>query len=151
MKIFLTLSLCLTICFTISAQKKWKYKIKIFEHSGKRHRGFFYAAEDTRLIIVKSNGDTSRLSAEKISRLYIHRRGIVAPLAIAGALVFFVLAVESPDALESAVLIFVGIPVGVSLGLFTGELFANKRFYKKLETKDFPLIKSDLQRYTELK
>ncbi|RZJ89564.1 MAG: hypothetical protein EOO20_10625 [Chryseobacterium sp.] len=109
------------------------------------------AAEDTRLIIVKSNGDTSRLSAEKISRLYIHRRGIVAPLAMAGALVFFVLAVESPDALESAVLIFVGIPVGVSLGLFTGELFANKRFYKKLEAKDFPLIKSDLQRYTELK
>ncbi|WP_316806329.1 hypothetical protein [Pedobacter agri] len=151
MKIFLTLLFCITICFTASAQKKWKYKIKIFEHSGKRHRGFFYAAEDTQLILVKSNGDTSRLSAEKISRLYIHRRGIVAPFAIAGALAFFVLAVETPNALESAVLILVGIPIGVSLGLVTGELFANKRFYKKLEAKDFPLIKTDLQKYTELK
>ncbi|WP_231427327.1 MULTISPECIES: hypothetical protein [Pedobacter] len=151
MKFLLTLSLCLIICFTVSAQKKWKYKIKIFEHSGKRHRGFFYAAEDTQLILVKSNGDTSKLSAEKISRLYIHRRGIVAPIAIASALVLFAFAIESPDTLESFVLIFVGIPIGVSLGLLTGELFANKRFYKKLEAKDFPLIKTDLQKYTELK
>ncbi|RZK19401.1 MAG: hypothetical protein EOO86_07775 [Pedobacter sp.] len=150
MKIFLMLFFCIAISFTASAQKKWKYKIKVMEHSGKRHRGFFYAAEDTQLILVKSNGDTSRLSAEKISRLYIHRRGIVAPFAIAGALAFFVLAVETPNALESAVLILVGIPIGVSLGLVTGELFANKRFYKKLEAKDFPLIKTDLQKYTEL-
>ena len=151
MKIFLMLFFCIAISFTASAQKKWKYKIKVMEHSGKRHRGFFYAAEDTQLILVKSNGDTSRLSAEKISRLYIHRRGIVAPFAIAGTLAFFVLAVETPNALESAVLILVGIPIGVSLGLVTGELFANKRFYKKLEAKDFPLIKTDLQKYTELK
>lgn len=150
MKIFLMLFFCIAISFTASAQKKWKYKIKVMEHSGKRHRGFFYAAEDTQLILVKSKGDTSRLSAEKISRLYIHRRGIVAPFAIAGALAFFVLAVETPNALESAVLILVGIPIGVSLGLVTGELFANKRFYKKLEAKDFPLIKTDLQKYTEL-
>ena len=151
MKLLLTLVFCISICITVSAQKKWKYKIKVMEHSGKRHRGFFYAAEDAQITLVKSNGDTSRLSAENIDRLYIHRRGIVAPVAIAGALVFFAFAVESSSALESAVLIFVGIPIGVCLGLVTGELFANKRFYKKLEVKDFPLIKTDLQKYTELK
>lgn len=151
MKIFLMLFFCISICFTVSAQKKWKYKIKVVERNGKRHRGFFYAAEDTQLTLVKSNGDTSRLSAENIDRLYIHRRGVVAPFAIAGALVFFAFAVESSNALESAVLIVVGIPVGVSMGLVTGELFANKRFYKKLEAKDFPLIKTDLQKYTVLK
>lgn len=151
MKTFLTLLISIAVCFTCSAQKKWKYKIKIVEHDGKKHRGFFYAAEDSQLILVKNNGDTSRLQADKIEKLFIHKRGVVAPLAIAGALVFFVLGVENPNALESAVLIIVGVPIGVSLGLITGELFANKKFYKKLETKDFPLIKTDLQKYTELK
>lgn len=151
MKIFITLFISIAICFTVSAQRKWKYKIKVVEHSGKGHRGFFYAAEDSRLILVKSNGDTSRLKAENIDRLFIHKRGITAPFAIAGALVFFILAIENPDALESAVLIIVGVPIGVCLGLVTGELFANKKFYKKLKAKDFPLIKKDLQKYTELK
>ena len=151
MKIFLTLTICFLTCFTVSAQKKWKYKIKVVEHSGKRYRGFFYAAEDKQLILVKNNGDTSILKAENIDKLFIHRRGVVAPFAIAGALVFLALSVESSNVLESVVLIIVGIPVGVSLGLLTGELFANKRYYKRLEEKDFPLIKKDLQQYTELK
>jgi len=151
MKICLTLLISISICFTTLAQKKWKFKIKIVEHSGKKHRGFFYAAEDTQLILVKSNRDTSRLPAQNIDKLFIHRRGVVAPFAIAGALIFFAFAIDNGNALESSVLIIVGVPVGVSLGLLTGELFANKRFYKKLEAKDFPLIKKDLQQYTELK
>ncbi|RYD73026.1 MAG: hypothetical protein EOP53_20860 [Sphingobacteriales bacterium] len=151
MKLVISVLICFAVSFSVSAQKKWKYKIKIVEHDGKKHRGFFYAAEDNQLIVVKGNRDTLRLQAEKIEKLYIHRRGIVAPLAIAGAAIFFIFAVESPNALESAVLLFVGIPLGVSLGLVTGELFANKRFYKKLETKDFPIINPDLQKYTELK
>lgn len=151
MRFFLILLFCFSVSLATSAQKRWKYKIKLVEHNGKRHRGFFYAAEDNQLILVKSNGDTSKLKTESINRLYIHRRGIVAPFAIAGAAIFFILAIENPNALESAVLLFVGVPIGVSLGLVTGELFANKRFYKHLEAKDFPLIKTDLQKYTEVK
>ncbi|UKT64580.1 hypothetical protein [Pedobacter mucosus] len=151
MRLFLTLLIFISIAFSASAQKTWKYKIKIVEHNGKRHSGFFYAAEDKQLIIIKSNGDTSRLKAENIGRFYIHKRGIVAPFAIAGALTFLILSVESENALEAAVLIIVGIPIGVSLGLITGELFANKRYYKKLEAKDFPIIKADLKKYTQLK
>ncbi|MDN3586424.1 hypothetical protein QWY86_07105 [Pedobacter aquatilis] len=151
MKFFMMLLLFSTISCGLFAQKHWKYKIKIVENSGKKHRGFFYAAQDNGLVLVRKNGDTSLLKAENINQFYIHRRGVVAPFAIAGAAIFLIFAIDNPDALETAVLIFVGAPIGVCLGLVTGELFANKRFYKKLEAKDFPLIKRDLQKYTELK
>ncbi|MCZ4225620.1 hypothetical protein [Pedobacter rhodius] len=151
MKFLLSLFICVSISLTVSAQKKWKYKIKLIEHNGKRHRGFFYAADDSQLVLVKSNGDTSKISAENISRLYIHRCGIVAPVTIAAAAAVAVLAIDNPNALETALIIFVGVPIGVCIGLVTGELFANKRFYKQLQAKDFPLIKADLQKYTELK
>jgi len=151
MKVTLSLLLCMLITCAVSAQKQWKYKILLVEHNGKRHRGFFYAAEDTQLTVIKKNGDTSKLQAENINRLFIHKRGIVAPFVIASSLIFVALSTGSSNALESAVLIIVGVPVGISLGLITGELFANKRYYRKLEAKDFPLIKTDLQKYTELK
>lgn len=151
MKTFLMLLIGILICGTAVAQKKWKYKIKVVEHSGKRFRGFFYKAEDTQLTLIKSSGDTIRLKAENIDKLFIHQRGIVAPLAVAGAVLAFIMAVENPNALESAVLIIAGIPLGVAVGLFTGELFANKRYYKQLEANDFPLIKDDLQKYTQIK
>lgn len=151
MKLIMTLLICLVLSFSASAQKSKKYKIKVVEFSGKSHRGLFYAAEDKQLIIITKNGDTSKLQAENISKLYIHKPGIVAPIAIAGAAIFVIAAVENPSALIGAVLIIVGVPVGVSLGLVIGELFANKRYYKKLQARDFPLIKADLQRFTLVK
>jgi len=151
MKFFIIFLFFFSASFAVSAQKKWKYKIKVVDNRGKRHRGFFYAAQDNGLVIIRKNGDTSLLKAENINQLYIHRRGIVAPFAIAGAAIFLAFAIDNPNALETAILIFVGAPVGVCLGLVTGELFANRRFYKKLEAKDFALIKADLQKYTEVK
>ncbi|KQR71452.1 hypothetical protein [Pedobacter sp. Leaf176] len=151
MKFLIALLFCCSVSFYASAQKRWKYKIKVVEHQGKRHRGFFYAAEDNQLTLIKSNGDTIRLETEQIEKLYIHRRGIVAPVAIATAIAAAAFAIDNPNALETAVIIVVGIPIGFCVGLVAGELFANKRFYKKLNVNDFPLIKSDLRRYTEVK
>jgi len=151
MRFLIVFILFFSVSFYSSAQRRWKYKIKVVEHAGKRQRGFFYAAKDDQLILVRKNGDTIQIGADKIERLYIHKRGIVAPFAIAGAAIFFIFAAQTPYALEGAVLLFVGVPIGVSLGLVTGELFANKRFYKRLEAKDIPLIKLELQKYTELK
>ncbi|WP_421944456.1 hypothetical protein [Pedobacter sp.] len=151
MKFFVIFLVFFSASFAVSAQKKWKYKIKVVDNRGKRHRGFFYAAQDNGLVIIRKNGDTSLLNAENINQLYIHRRGIVAPFAIAGAAIFLIFAIDNPNVLKTVVLISVGAPLGLSLGFLAGDLLANKRFYKKLEAKDFPLIKADLQKYTEVK
>lgn len=151
MKFFIAFLFCFSVSFYASAQMRWKYKIKVVEHQGERYRGFFYAAEDNQLIIVKNNGDTLRLKAENIEKLFIHRRGIVAPVAVAAGIAAAAFAIDNPNALETAVIIVVGIPIGFCVGLVAGELFANRKFYKKLSINDFPLIKADLQRYTEVK
>ena len=151
MKFFVIFLVFFSASFAVSAQKKWKYKIKVVDNRGKRHRGFFYAAQDNGLVIIRKNGDTSLLNAENINQLYIHRRGIVAPFAIAGAAIFLIFAIDNPNVLKTVVLISVGAPLGLSLGFLASDLLANKRFYKKLEAKDFPLIKADLQKYTEVK
>ncbi|KQS35895.1 hypothetical protein [Pedobacter sp. Leaf194] len=151
MKFVLSLLICILISCTVSAQKKWKYKVKVIENSGKRHRGFFYAAEDTRLVVIKKNADTVGIDAANIDRLFIHRRAIVAPVAIAAAAATAALAIDNPNALETAVIIIIGVPLSVCAGLVVGELFANKRFYKKLQAKDFPSIKANLQKFTVLK
>ncbi|PWS31348.1 hypothetical protein [Pedobacter paludis] len=151
MKIFLAFLLSLSLCFTCVAQNKAKYKIKIVEKSGKVSRGNFYAAADDGLTIVKFNRDTVKLKAEDITALYITRKGIIGPLMVVGGLTFVILSAKSNDALGSVVLLLAGVPVGLSGGLLVGELLANKKYYKKLEAKDFPLIKENLQKYTQIK
>ncbi|SDE41451.1 hypothetical protein [Pedobacter soli] len=156
MKFILTILCCLAFAFGSFAQQqhstpKAKYKIKIVDRKGKVTRGLFYAAYDDGLTLIKNRRDTVKLSADSISALYIHRRGIVAPLAIAGGLTFFVLGATSDKLAESFLLIAAGVPAGVAGGLLIGELFANKKYYKQLEAKDFPLIKPNLQKYTAIK
>ncbi|MBC6109807.1 hypothetical protein ACFOG5_08515 [Pedobacter fastidiosus] len=151
MKIFLTFLLSLSICFTCIAQNRAKYKIKIVEKSGKVSRGNFYMAADDGLTIIKFNRDTVKLKAENISALYISRKGVIGPLMIVGGLAFVVWSASNNNALESAVILLVGAPIGVSGGLLVGQLLANKKYYKKLEAKDFPLIKENLQKYTQIK
>lgn len=151
MKIFLTFLLSLSISFTCVAQNRAKYKIKIVEKSGKVSRGNFYSAADDGLTIVKFNRDTVKLKAENITALYISRKGVVGPLMIVGGLVFVALSASNNNGLESAVILLVGVPAGVSGGLLLGQLFANKKYYKQLEAKDFPLIKENLQKYTQIK
>lgn len=156
MKFIFTILCCLAFAFGSFAQQqhptpKAKYKIKIVDRKGRVTRGLFYAAYDDGLTLIKNRRDTVKLSADSISALYIHRRGIVAPLAIAGGLTFFVLGATSDKLAESFLLIAAGVPAGVAGGLLIGELFANKKYYKQLEAKDFPLIKPNLQKYTALK
>lgn len=157
MKFIFTILCCLALGYSGFAQQqqsqksKAKYKIKIVDRKGKVTRGLFFAAYDDGLTIIKNRKDTVKLSADSISALYIHRRGIVGPLALAGGLTFFVIAVQSEKLVESVVLIAAGVPAGVAGGLLIGELLSNKKSYKELQPKDFPLIKSNLQKYTVLK
>ncbi|MNK92989.1 hypothetical protein D3C87_1131320 [compost metagenome] len=156
MKFIFTILCCLAFGYGGFAQQqqltpKAKYKIKIVDRKGKVTRGLFYAAYDDGLTVIKNRRDTVKLSADSISALYIHRRGIVGPLALAGGLTFFVIAVQSEKLVESVVLIAAGVPAGVAGGLLIGELLSNKKFYKQLQAKDFPVIKPNLQKYTVLK
>jgi hypothetical protein len=151
MKFIFTFLICLALSYTGFAQQNAKYSIRVIDRNGKATRGSFYAASDDGLTIIRNRRDTVKLSADSISALYIHRKGIVAPLAIAGGLAFFVLAAKSDKLVESVVLIIAGVPAGVSTGLFIGGLLSNKKRYKALQAKDFPLIKPNLQKYTVLK
>jgi len=151
MKFIFTLLTCIALSYTVNAQQRAKYTVRVVDRNGDAKRGSFYAATDDGLTIIRNRRDTIKLSADSISALYIHRKGIAAPLAIAGGLTFFVLAAKSDKLVESVVLIAAGVPAGVSGGLLIGGLFSNKKHYKGLQAKDFPLIKTNLQKYTVLK
>ncbi|WP_406825872.1 hypothetical protein [Pedobacter sp. KACC 23697] len=151
MKFIFTSLIFLAFGYNTFAQQKSRYNIRVIDQNGKGVRGSFYAAADDGLTIIRNRKDTLKLSADSISALYIHRKGIAAPLAIAGGLTFFVLAAKSDKLAESVVLIAAGVPAGVSGGLLIGGLLSNKKHYKGLQAKDFPLIKSNLQKYTVLK
>jgi hypothetical protein len=153
MKFNIILLFFLAIGSVSVAQERAKYKIKVVEKPRKVTRGVFYAATDNGLTLIKNNGDTIHLDAAQIRALYIHRRGIVAPLTIAGAAVFVGLAIaaKDDDALTQAALLIVGVPIGASIGMLAGDLIANKRYYTQLKPVDFPLIKADLQKYTVVK
>jgi hypothetical protein len=151
MKFIFTCLFFLALSYATFAQQNAKYTIRVIDRSGKATRGSFYAAADDGLTIIRNRKDTIKLSADSISALYIHRKGIAAPLAIAGGLTFFVLAAKSDKLVESVVLIAAGVPVGVSGGMLIGGLLSNKKHYKALQAKDFPLIRSNLQKYTVLK
>ena len=92
--------------------------------------GLFYAAEDSQLTMVKNNDDTLRLKAENIEKLFIHRRGIVAPVAVATGIVTATFAIDNPNALETAIIVVVGIPIGFCVGLVAGEILPIKSFTK---------------------
>ncbi|WP_293790428.1 hypothetical protein [uncultured Pedobacter sp.] len=151
MKFIFTCLIFLAFGYSTFAQQKGRYNIRVIDLNGKGVRGSFYAAADDGLTIIRNRRDTLKLSADSISALYIYRKGIAAPLAVAGALTFFVLAARSDKLVESVVFIAAGVPAGVSGGLLIGGLLSNKKRYKRLQAKDFPLIKSDLQKYTILK
>jgi len=151
MKFIFTFLICIALTYTSVAQQRAKYTIRVVDRNGKAIRGSFYAASDQGLTVIRNRKDTLKLSADSISALYIHRKGIAAPLAIAGGLTFFVLAAKSDKLAESIVLIAAGVPAGVSGGLLIGGLLSNKKHYKGLSAKDFPLIRPNLQKYTVLK
>ncbi|TCD11134.1 hypothetical protein EZ449_06465 [Pedobacter frigidisoli] len=151
MKFIFTLIVFLALSYCGFSQQKAKYKIKIIESNGRVSRGSFYAAADDGLTIIGNRKDTLKFSADSIVALHVQRKGFVAPLAIAGGLTFFVLAAKSDKLVESLVLIAAGVPVGVSAGSLIGGILGNRKHYKNLSAKDFPLIKPNLQQYTILK
>lgn len=152
MKFIFTFLVFFALSYTGFAQQhKAKYNVRVVDQSGNATRGIFYAVSDNGLTVIRNRKDTVKISADSISAISIHRRGIVAPLAIAGGLTFFILAAKSDKLVESVVLIAAGVPVGVSGGLLIGNLLSNKKRYKNLQPKDFPLIKPNLQQYTVLK
>ncbi|MET4080357.1 hypothetical protein ABIB40_000297 [Pedobacter sp. UYP30] len=150
MKIALIILLAFAMYFPSQAQNRGKYKIKVVEHNHKRHRGIFYAANDNGLILYRRKGDTTFVKAENISALYISRPGIVVPMAVIGGVALFIVGATTPG-IDGAALAIAGVPLGVAGGLLLSQPFANKRYYRKLEAKDFPLIKSDLRKYTVVK
>ena len=150
MKAFIIILLTAAIAIPSIAQKRSRYKIKIVEHNHKRHRGIFYAADDQGLTLYRRNGDTTFIKAENISALYISRPGIVVPMAVAGALALFIVGASTPG-INGAALAILGPPLGTSAGLLVSQPFANKKYYRKLESKDFPIIKEDLKKYTEVR
>lgn len=151
MKFIFTFLVFLALSYTGFAQHKAKYNVRVVDRSGNATRGIFYAVSDEGLTVIRNRKDTVKINAENISAISIHRRGIVAPLAIAGGLTFFILAAKSDKLVESVVLIAAGVPVGVSGGLLIGNLLSNKKRYKNLQPKDFPLIKPNLRQYAVLK
>ncbi|RBQ08779.1 hypothetical protein [Pedobacter miscanthi] len=151
MKFIFTFLVFLALSYTGFAQHKAKYNVRVVDRSGNATRGIFYAVSDEGLTVIRNRKDTVKINADNISAISIHRRGIVAPLAIAGGLTFFILAAKSDKLVESVVLIAAGVPVGVSGGLLIGNLLSNKKRYKNLQPKDFPLIKPNLQQYAVLK
>lgn len=151
MKFIFTFLVFLALSYTGFAQHKAKYNVRVVDRSGNATRGIFYAVSDEGLTVIRNRKDTVKINADNISAISIHRRGIVAPLAIAGGLTFFILAAKSDKLVESVVLIAAGVPAGVSGGLLIGNLLSNKKRYKNLQPKDFPLIKPNLQQYAMLK
>lgn len=149
MKTALIFLLTLAMYFPSQAQRRGKYNIKVVEQNQKKHRGVFYAADNDGLMLI-SNGDTISVKAEQITALYIKRRGIVGPFAIAAALPFLVAAIATPGVYGIAYFL-IGIPLSAAAGFILAQPFANKRSYKNLKAKDFPIIKDDLRKYTVVK
>lgn len=143
--LFLIFGVCCSVC---CYAQKGSYKIRVV-HEKTKTRGVFFRAEDDGLTVIKNSGDTIKIAADGIRSLYIHKRGIVAPVTVAAAIASFALLFRSGNnSLENFVAIYAGVPIGTALGLFGGDLLANKRYYTRLEAKDFPVIKADLQKYT---
>ncbi|TKC07924.1 hypothetical protein FA048_12220 [Pedobacter polaris] len=150
MKIILIILLCLVSDVVCKAQLKPKYNIKVVEKNKHHIRGVFYAVTDKELVLLKHNRDTVKLSFNQIKDLYISKRGVIFPFMALGAGVALVAAAESELPLEQAAYIVAGIPVGIAVGNLVGQLFANKRFYRGLEVSDFPNIRADLEKYTQI-
>lgn len=150
MKIIIPIFFCLVISLTSKAQSKPVYNIKVVDKVRHRIKGVFYAVTDTELVLLKHRSDTIRLNFVNVKDLYISKRGLILPFMLIGAGVFFVAATQSKMPLDQLANLVIGVPVGVAVGNLIGQLFANKRFYKGLEEADFPKIRTDLEKYTQV-
>lgn len=152
MKFIFTFLFCLALGVTTYAQNTHaKYNVKAIKTNGKVIRGKFYAATETSVSIIRNRRDTLLIGADSLAELHVKRRGLVAPLAIAGGLTFFALAVSSDKLVESVVFIVAGVPAGVSAGVLLGNALSKQKHFVGLKPVDFPKLKPTLQQYTMIK
>lgn len=156
MKIILILFFATTLSLSCLGQQektRAKYRIKVVAKDYVVTRGIFYAVADDGITLVTAKGDTVKLAADKISSLFIRRRGVIASLIIIPATIFVLLALQVPksDFVNPEGLAVVAAFLGAGVGYVSAEFFSAKKYYKKIETKDFPDIKNNLQQYAEIK
>lgn len=151
MKTLIAIILIMHISITSSAQNRNRYRIKVVERNRLVTKGTFYAVTDNELILVRYRKDTIKIKTNNVKALYINRRGVVVPFIFVGAAVFLAIASKEVHSITEVLNpLLIGIPAGAAAGIVSWQLFANKRYYRKLEPADFPLIKPDLERFTQV-
>jgi hypothetical protein len=152
MKILLIVILSFGFGFTAVAQNKGRYKIKIVQNNGHVNRGIFYAANDSALVVITNAGDTLNVKNAYVKHLYIQKRGVILPIVILGSAIATVLLLPAESVFAPVgLLIVLGVVTGGGLGNLIGELIANKKYYKNLQTTDFAEINAVLHKYTQIK
>jgi hypothetical protein len=149
MKVIILFLSMLLICSYCQAQNKPKYIITVVKKSKHKVRGVFYAITDHELVLLKHNTKTIKVEFSNVKDIYINKKGVILPFMLLGAGVVLVAATQEKLPLDQFALLIAGVPVGAVVGNLVGQLFANKRFYRKLELHDFPNIRADLEKYTQ--
>lgn len=140
------------LLFTLNAfpQSKPTYNIKVISKDRHLFRGVFYAVSTNQLVLLKGN-DTLKINFANVKDLYISKKGLLLPFMLVGAGVFIIAAAEADLPLDQLAYLVAGVPLGIGVGSLVGQLFANKRFYRGLVEADFLEIRTDLERYTQVK
>lgn len=150
MKIIIPAVVFLLFTLNVFSQSKPTYNIKVVDKDRNLFRGVFYAVSTNQLILLKGK-DTLRINFANVKDLYISKKGLLLPFMLVGAGVFIIAAAEADLPLDQLAYLVAGVPLGVGVGSLVGQLFANKRFYKGLVEADFLAIRTDLERYTQVK
>lgn len=150
MKIVIPALLFLLFTLNAFAQSKPTYNIKVVDKDRHLFRGIFYAVSTNQLVLLKGK-DTIKINFANVKDLYISKKGLLLPFMLVGAGVFIIAAAEADLPLDQLAYLVAGVPLGIGVGSLVGQLFANKRFYRGLVEADFMKIRTDLERYTQIK
>lgn len=150
MKIIIPIVALLLFTLNVFAQSKPTYNIKVVDKDRHLFRGVFYAVSTNQLVLLKGN-DTLKINFANVKDLYISKKGLVLPFMLVWAGIFIIAAAEADFPLDQLAYLVAGVPLGVGVGSLVGQLFANKRFYRDLVESDFLEIRTDLERYTQVK
>lgn len=150
MKIIISALVFLLFTLNAFAQSKPTYNIKVVSKDRHLFRGVFYAVSTNQLVLLKGN-DTLKIDFANVKDLYISKKGLLLPFILVGAGVFIIAAAEADLPLDQLAYLIAGVPLGIGVGSLVGQLFANKRFYRGLVEADFLEIRTDLERYTQVK
>ena len=150
MKIIIPLLTFLFFMLNSFAQSKPTYNIKVVDKDRHVFRGVFYAVSTNQLILLKGT-DTLKINFTNVKDLYISKKGLILLFMLVGAGIFIIAAAEADLPLDQLGYLIGGVPLGIGVGSLVGQIFANKRFYRGLVEADFLEIRTDLERYTQVK